>query len=58
MTEATLAGFRAIADTMGCTGDWQWEGKWMSQRMYGITRERAEEMAKRHGGEAKQMKRS
>jgi len=40
---------------MGCSGDWQWEGKWMSQRMYGITRERAEEMAKRHGGVAKQM---
>ena len=55
MNDATLNAFRQIADQMGCTSDWQWIGPHMSQRMFGITRERAEAYAARHGGEAKQM---
>lgn len=53
MTDATLAGFRKIADAMGCNGKWQWIGPHMSQRMFGITKERAEDYAKRFGGVAK-----
>lgn len=58
MTNATLEGFRKIADAMqtGAT-DWQWIGPHMSQRMFEITRERAEAYAQRHGGEARPMDR-
>lgn len=57
MTDATLNAFRQIADAMneGATTDWQWIGKWESQRMFGITEERAKAYAAKHGGEAKQM---
>lgn len=55
MNDATLAGFRQIAETMLGKTDWQWIGPHMSQRMFGITQERAEAYAKRHGGEAKPM---
>ncbi len=53
MTETTLQGFRQIADAMLGKTDWQWIGPHMSQRMFGITQERAERYAKQHGGEAK-----
>lgn len=56
MTNATLQAFRDIAETMIGTADWQWIGPHMSQRMFGITRERAEGYAKAHGGTAQPMK--
>lgn len=56
-SNAQLENFRAIADTM--RGDkpanWQWIGRWESQRHFGITEERAKALALRHGGEAKCM---
>lgn len=55
MNNATLAGFRAIAATMLGETNWQWIGPHMSQRMFGISKERAEAYAARHGGEAKEM---
>lgn len=57
MNEATLIAFRAIAETMAGNDpqDWQWIGKHMSQRMFGITEARAKDYAKRHGGEAQKM---
>jgi hypothetical protein len=53
---AALDAFRQIheaAQIAPC--DWQWIGPHMSQRMFGITRERAEAFAARHGGEARPM---
>lgn len=57
MNNAQLFVFRAIAETMNGaeTADWQWIGRHMSQRMFGITERRARDYAARHGGEAKQM---
>lgn len=57
MNETTLNGIRMIADAMrgNVPADWQWIGKHFSQRMFGITEDRAKEYAKRHGGEAKKM---
>lgn len=55
MTNANLEMFRTIAGQMIGKADWQWIGPHMSQRMFGITRERAEEYARRHGGTAQQM---
>ena len=57
MNDATLEAFRQIADAMQGTEprDWQWIGKWMSQRMFGITEKRAKQYAAAHGGEAKKM---
>lgn len=55
MNDTTLQGFRDLADRMLGKQDWQWVGPHMSQRMFGISRERAEEYARRHGGEAKPM---
>jgi hypothetical protein len=55
MNDATLQAFRQIADAMIGQADWQWLGPHASQRMFGITRERAEAYAARHGGEAKPM---
>lgn len=55
VNENTLAGFRQIAEDMGCNGDWQWVGAHMSQRMFGITEQRAKEYARKYGGEAKVM---
>lgn len=53
MNDATLEVFRKLADDMGCNGTWQWIGPHMSQRMFGIAKERAESYAARYGGEAK-----
>ena len=55
MNDSTLTAFREIADTMIGRADWQWIGVHASQRHFGITRERAEAFAARHGGEARQM---
>jgi hypothetical protein len=56
MNDATLTAFRQIAAAMETKPqDWQWIGPHMSQRMFGITQERAEQYATRHGGEARQM---
>lgn len=57
VTDATLTYFRDLADAMrgSAPADWQWIGPHMSQRMFGLTRERAEAYAARHGGEARPM---
>jgi hypothetical protein len=56
MNDATLSHFRAIADAMqSAPADWQWVGRWESQRMFGITEARARAYAERHGGEARKM---
>jgi hypothetical protein len=57
MNDRTLEGFRAYAEMLAGTAprDWQWIGPHMSQRMFGITRERAEAYAQRHGGTAAPM---
>jgi copper oxidase (laccase) domain-containing protein len=56
MNAAQLQAFRDIADAMQTKpADWQWIGPHMSQRMFGITQERAEAFAARHGGEARKM---
>lgn len=57
MNEATLNGFRAIAEAMqgNSKADWEWVGQHMSQRMFGITEERAKRYAALYGGVAKQM---
>lgn len=53
MTEAQLQAFREIAAAMNPEPqDWQWIGKWMSQRMFGISEARAKDYAARFGGEA------
>jgi hypothetical protein len=53
--DPTLGLFREIADQMIGRADWEWVGPHLSQRMFGITRERAEGYAKAHGGTARQM---
>lgn len=56
MNAATLQHFRDIHEKMQTEpSDWQWIGPHMSQRMFGITQTRAENYAKKHGGEAKKM---
>ena len=56
MNDATLEGFRQIADAMlGTDRNWQWIGEYSSQRMIGITRERAEAYVVRFGGEASEL---
>lgn len=57
MNDATLRAFREIAEMMAGPEprDWQWIGRHMSQRMFGITEARAKEYAERFGGEARQM---
>lgn len=57
MTDATLDGFRTIAEAMrgGESDDWQWNGQFMSQQMYGITEARAKAYAAKHGGTAKKI---
>jgi hypothetical protein len=54
MTDDELQMFRKLAEEMadGPT-DWQWIGPHMSQRMFGITRQRALDYQARFGGEAK-----
>jgi hypothetical protein len=56
MTDLQLSHFRQLADALQTSpSDWQWIGPHLSQRMFGITRERAEAYAQRHGGEARKM---
>lgn len=55
MNAAALDNFRRIAADMIGRADWQWIGPHASQRHFGITRERAEAFAARHGGEAREM---
>ena len=55
MNQATLEGFRQIATAMLGDQNWQWIGPHMSQRMFGVSRERAERYAKQYGGQASQM---
>ncbi len=58
MKLATLEAFRQIADDMAGPEprDWQWIGRWESQRMFGITEKRAKAYAERHGGKAELMR--
>jgi hypothetical protein len=57
MKDAVLFHFRDIADAMSGNEqrDWQWIGPHMSQRMFGITEQRAKDYAARHGGVASKM---
>lgn len=55
MNDATLQGFRNMAAAMLGETNWQWIGPHMSQRMFGISKERAQRYAAAHGGEAKEM---
>ena len=56
MNDATLNAFRQIAASMQTQPmDWEWIGKHMSQRMFGISQERAEKYARLYGGTAKKM---
>lgn len=56
MTDTQLRGFRAIAAAMADgPADWQWIGRHMSQRMFGITEKRAKAYAASHGGTAARM---
>lgn len=55
MTDATLSLFRTIAAELIGPAEWQWIGPHRSQRMFGITRERAEGYATVHGGTAEPM---
>ena len=56
MNNATLQAFRNIASDMYPEAhNWQWIGKHMSQRMFGITEQRATDYANKFGGEAKEM---
>jgi copper oxidase (laccase) domain-containing protein len=56
VNNAQLDAFRQIAAAMQTAPtDWQWIGPHMSQRMFGITQERAEAFAARHGGKAERM---
>lgn len=56
MNDAQLQAFRDIADAMQAKpANWQWIGPHLSQRMFGITQERAEAYAKAHGGTAEPM---
>ncbi len=58
MNETTLQYFRDLASAMqrqDGAQDWQWLGKHMSQRMFGISEQRAKEYAQRFGGTARKM---
>lgn len=57
MREADLVEFRRLAGALAGDEpqDWQWIGPHMSQRMFGITEQRAKAYAARHGGTARQM---
>ena len=57
MNTATLQALRALHEAMQTEpANWQWIGPHMSQRMFGITKTRAQAYAERHGGTAKEMK--
>jgi len=57
MNEASLIAFREIAAQMNGSApqDWEWIGRHMSQRMFGITEKRAKDYAARYGGAARKM---
>jgi hypothetical protein len=58
MNDSTLEALRGIAEQMmGPEQDrrWEWIGAHMSQRMFGITQERAERFARQYGGVARRM---
>lgn len=57
MQDAALHAFREIADKLAGPEprDWEWIGRWDSQRMFGITEKRAKAYASRHGGDARRM---
>lgn len=57
MTDATLQHFRDLAEVLSGPDpkNWQWIGKYTSQRMFGITEQRAKEYARLYGGTASQM---
>ncbi len=57
MNDATLTTFRELADVLAgpAPRNWEWIGPHMSQRMFGISEERAKEYAARHGGRACEM---
>jgi hypothetical protein len=56
MNDTQLEAFRQIAAAMNNEAtDWQWNGQYLSQQHYGITRTRAESLVARHGGVARQM---
>ena len=59
MNDLQLQSFlklRAIAAHMaGAPTNWQWIGRHMSQRMFGITEKRAKQYAASHGGDAAPM---
>ena len=56
MNDATLQHFRNLAEAMNPGPKrWEWVGPHVSQRMFGITRDRAEGYALRHGGVARPM---
>ncbi len=55
MTDSALQAFRELAEQLIGTADWEWVGPHMSQRMFGITQERADGYAKAHGGVARKM---
>ena len=55
MNDRTLNAFRQIASDMGIGGDWQWIGKYDSQRMFGLSEDRAKAYASKYGGEARRM---
>jgi len=57
MNDATLEMFRQIASEMQGAEpqDWQWVGRWESQRMFGLSETRAKHYAATYGGEASQM---
>ena len=56
MNDSVLDDFRAIVAAMHPEPhDWQWVGRWMSQRMFGLTEARARDYAQRFGGAARRM---
>ncbi len=56
MNDAALNRFRALAEAMSTDPqDWQWIGPHMSQRMFGISEQRAKDYAAHHGGTAVKM---
>lgn len=53
MSDAVLNVFRDHAEAMGIRDEgWCWVGEHLSQRMFGISEQRAKEYAARHGGRA------
>lgn len=57
MNDATLNGFRQIADAMAGPEPrtWEWIGVHMSQRMFRVTQARAKKYARQFGGVARPM---